>query len=70
MSFDIKLPHDPQSNCSEFITKGCSLSVYLMNISIEIGITLGILFILLSQINIPKMIKQLLKQNISDYKNI
>ena len=21
MSFDIKLPHDPQSNCNKFITK-------------------------------------------------
>ena len=70
MSFDIKLPHDPQSNCNKFITKGYSMSVSLMNISITIGITLGIVFILLSQINTPKMMKQLFKQNISDYKNI
>ena len=70
MSFDIKLPHDPKSNCNKFITKGYSMSVSLMNISIEIGITLGIVFILLSQINTPKMMKQLFKQNISDYKNI
>ena len=46
------------------------MSVCLMNISIKIGITLGIVFILLSQINTPKMMKQLFKQNISDYKNI
>ena len=70
MSFDIKLPHDPQSNCNKFITKGYSMRVCLMNISIKIGITLGIVFILLSQINTPKMMKQLFKQNISDYKNI
>ena len=70
MSFDIKLPHDPQRNCNKFITKGYSMSVCLMNISIKIGITLGIVFILLSQINTPKMMKQLFKQNISDYKNI
>ena len=70
MSFDIKLPHDPQGNCNKFITKGYSTSVCLMNISIKIGITLGIVFILLSQINTPKMMKQLFKQNISDYKNI
>ena len=44
MSFDIKLPHDPQSNCNKFITKGYSMSVCLMNISIKIGITLGIVF--------------------------
>ena len=70
MSFDIKLPHDPQSNCNKFITKGYSMSVCLMNISIKIGITLGIVFILLSQINTPKMMEQLFKQNTSDYKNI
>ncbi len=70
MSFDIKLPHDPQSNCNKFITKGYSMSVCLMNISIKIGITLGIFFILLSQINTPKMMKQLFKQNVGDYKNI
>ena len=70
MSFDIKLPHDPQSNCNKFITKGYSMSVCLMNISIKIGITLGIVFILSSQTNTPKMMEQLFKQNISDYKNI
>ena len=59
MSFDIKLPHDPQSNCNKCITKGYSMSVCLMNISIKIGITLGLVFILLSQINTPKMMKQL-----------
>ena len=70
MSFDIKLPHDPQGNCNKFITKGYSMSVCLMNISFKISITLGIVFILLSQINTPKLMKQLFKQNISDYKNI
>ena len=52
MSFGIKLPHDPQSNCNKFITKGYSMSVCLMNISIEIVITLGIVCILLSRITI------------------
>ena len=70
MSFDIKLPHDPQSSYNKFIPKGYSMSVCLMNISIKIGITLGIVFILLSQINTQKMMKLLFKQNISDYKNI
>ena len=70
MSFDIKLPHDPQSNYNKFITKGYSMSVYLMNISIKIGVTLGIVFFLLSQINTPKLMEQLFKQNSSDYRNI
>ena len=54
MSFVIKLPHVPQSKCNKFITKGYSMSAFLMKISINIGITLGIVFILLSQINTPK----------------
>ena len=70
MSFDIKLPQDPKSTCNNFITRGYSMCVCLMNIAIKIGITMGIVFILLSQINTPKMMEQLFKQNISDYKNI
>ena len=50
MSFDIKLPHDPQSNCNKFITKGYSMSVWLMSISIKIGIRLVIVHICLSEI--------------------
>lgn len=49
-SFDIRLPHDPQSKCNKFITKGYSLCVCLLNISIKVGISLGIILILLSQI--------------------
>ena len=49
-SFDIKLPPDPQSKCNKFITKGYSMSVCILNITIKIGLTIGLLIILLSQI--------------------
>ena len=70
MSFDIKSPHDPKSKCNNCITKGYSMCVCLMNIAIKIGIRMGNVFILLCQMNTPKMMEQLFKQNISDYKNI
>ena len=50
-SFDIKSPPDPQSKCNKFITKGYSMSVCILNITIKIGLTIGLLIILLSQIN-------------------
>ena len=48
-SFDIRLPHDPQSKCNKFITKGYSTCLCLLNISIKVGISIAILMILLSQ---------------------
>ena len=50
-SFDIRLPHDPQSKCNKFITKGYSTCLCLLNISIKVGISIAILTILLSQLN-------------------
>ncbi len=50
-SFDIRLPHDPQSKCNKFITKGYSTCLCLLNISIKVGISIAILMILLSQLN-------------------
>ena len=53
-SFDIRLPHDPQSKCNKIITKGYSLCICLLNISVKIGISLGIILILLSQVELPQ----------------
>ena len=61
-SFDIRLPHDPKSNCNKFITKGYSLCVCLLNISIKIGLSLGIIFILFSQIHPENMINEITKK--------
>ena len=68
-SFDIRLPPVPQSKCNKFITKGYSMSVCILNIIIKIGLSIGLLFILLSQIN-PKEVgnefsKHLSNRNIS-----
>ena len=53
-SFDIKLPHDPKSKCNKFITKGYSLCLCLLNISIKViislAISVGIICVMLSQI--------------------
>ena len=49
-SFDIRLPHDPQSKCNKFITKGYSTYLCLLTISIKVGISIAILMILLSQL--------------------
>ena len=55
-SFDIRLPHDPQSRCNKFITKGYSLCVCLLNISIKViislAIAIGIVFVILSQLEL------------------
>ena len=68
-SFDIRLPPDPKSKCNKFITKGYSMSVCLLNIVIKIGISIGILLLLLSQINPKDVIndisKSLSNRNIS-----
>ena len=58
-SFDIRLPHDPQSKCNKFITKGYSTCLCLLNISIKIGISIGILIILLSQLNPQEVINEI-----------
>jgi len=76
-SFDIKLPHDPKSKCNKFITKGYSLCVCLLNISIKViislAISVGIIFVILSQIE-PNIIwedikKSIINPNISTHSN-
>lgn len=66
-SFDIRLPPDPKSKCNKFITKGYSMSVCLLNIVIKIGISIGILLLLLSQMNPKDVINDISK---SLYRNI
>ena len=58
-SFDIRLPHDPQSKCNKFITKGYSTCLCLSNISIKVGISIGILIILISQLNPQEVINEI-----------
>ena len=58
-SFDIRLPHDPQGKCNKFITKGYSTCLCLLNISIKVGISIGILIILLSQLNPQEVINEI-----------
>ena len=76
-SFDIRLPHDPQSRCNKFITKGYSLCVCLLNISIKLiislAIAIGIVFVILSQLE-PNIIweqvkKSMMNSNNSTYSN-
>ena len=62
-SFDIRLPHDQKSKCNKFITKGYSMSVCLLNIIIKIGISIGLLMILLSQIK-PHEVMNEITQNL------
>ena len=63
-SFDIRLPHDPQSRCNKFITKGYPLCVCLLNISIKViislAIAIGIVFVILSQLE-PNIIWEQVK---------
>lgn len=63
-SFDIRLPYDPQSKCNKFITKGYSTSLCLLNIIIKIGISVGLLIILLYQLK-PQDIISEMSQDIS-----
>ena len=58
-SFDIRLPHDPKSKCNKFIRKGYSKSVCVLDIIIKIGISLGLLMILLSQIKPHKVMNEI-----------
>ena len=58
-SFDIRLPHDPRNKCNKFITKGYSTCLCLLNISIKVGISIGILIILLSQLNPQEVINEI-----------
>ena len=58
-SFDTRLPHDPQSKCNKIITKGYSTCLCLLNISIKVGISIGILVILLSQLNPQEVINEI-----------
>ena len=61
-SFDIRLPHDPKSNCNKFITKGYPLFVCLLNITIKIVLSLGIILILFSQIHPEEVINEITKK--------
>ena len=54
-SFDIRLPPDPKSSCNKFITKGYSMSLCILNITIKIGLTIGLLIILLHQIKLTRL---------------
>ena len=71
-SFDIRLPHDPQSRCNKFITKGYSLCVCLLNISIKVivslAISIGIIFVILSQLE-PNIIWEQVKKIIMNPNN-
>ena len=58
-SFDIRLPHDPKSKCNKFISKGYSMSVCFLNIIIKIGISIGLLMILLSQIKPHELMNEI-----------
>ena len=61
-SFDIRLPPDPKSSCNKFITKGYSMSLCILNITIKIGLTIGLLIILLHQIKPDNIINEFLKK--------
>ena len=63
-SFDIRLPHDPQSKCNKFITKGYSTSLCLLNIIIKIGISIGLLIIVLYQLK-PQYVINEMSRNMS-----
>ena len=60
-SFDIRLPHDPKSKCNKFITKGYSMTVCVLNIIIKIGISIGLLMILLSQIKPHEVMNEIIQ---------
>ena len=68
-SFDIRLPHDPSSKCNKYITKGYSTSLCLLNICIKVGISIGIIIILLHQLTPQRILKDikstLINRNIS-----
>ena len=61
-SFDIRLPPDPKSKCNKFITKGYSMSLCFLNIIIKVGLSIGLLIIILSQIK-PHEVMSEISQN-------
>ena len=61
-SFDIRLPPDPKSSCNKFITKGYSMSLCILNITIKIGLTIGLLIIHFHQIKPDKIINEFSKK--------
>ena len=69
-SFDILLPPDPKSKSNKFITKGYSLSVCILNIMIKIGLSIGILFLLLSQMNPKEVINDISKKVSNGNRNV
>jgi hypothetical protein len=50
ISFDMKLPKDPNSTTNKIIQKGYSFSICLLNISIKIGITIAVIVLIFNQI--------------------
>ena len=68
-SFDIRLPTDPKSKFNKFITKGYSTSVCILNIMIKIGLSIGVLILLLSQMNPKEVYKNELIRIRIYYKN-
>ena len=50
ISFDIKLAKDPNSRTNKIIQKGYSFSICLLNLSIEIGITVAVIILIFNQI--------------------
>ena len=69
-SFDIRLPPDPKSKCNKFITKGYSRSVCIWNIMIKIGLSIGILILLLSQMNPKEVINDISKKLSNGNRNV
>ena len=61
-SFDIRLPPDPKSKCNKFITEGYSMSLCFLNIIIKVGLSIGLLIIILSQIK-PHEVMNEISQN-------
>ena len=61
-SFDIRLPPDPKSKCNKFITKGYSMSLCFLNIIIKVGLSIGLLIIILLQIK-PHEVMNEISQN-------
>ena len=59
ISFDIKLPHDPESRCKKFIQKWYSFSVCLLNMGIKVGLSICMIIILLNQIESDDIIEHL-----------
>ena len=61
-TIDIRLPLYPKSSCNKFITKEYSMSLCILNITIKIGLTIGLLIIQLHQIKPDKIIHEFSKK--------